>query len=49
MKEIRCKNCWWFRVNTKKEVKKGQCLMYGFFLEPNSTICCDYSMGDMDG
>lgn len=43
--EIKCKDCWWFVKNPNINPKKGQCLAYGFFMEEDSQICCEYTRG----
>lgn len=44
---IKCGDCWWCLNHSNSHIlqEKGQCLMYGFFVNKNSTICCDYTRG----
>ena len=42
---VECKSCWWFLKPPSTSEKKGQCLMYGFKIDPDATICCEYSYG----
>ena len=42
---IKCKDCWWFLYNSEKSLEKGQCLAYGFFMDIDSEICCEYTRG----
>ena len=45
----KCKDCWWFKQNPLQKHKKGQCLVYGFAIDGESTICCDYERGERSG
>lgn len=42
---MRCKDCWWFKRYPLQD-DKGQCLVYGFTMNSESVICCDYERGE---
>ncbi|WP_296849342.1 hypothetical protein [uncultured Methanobrevibacter sp.] len=42
---IECKDCWWFCFREKIDNEKGQCIAYGFWIEPHTKICCEFERG----
>ena len=45
---IQCKNCWWFVKGESVSPESkfgGQCLAYGFWIQGDSKICCDFARG----
>ena len=37
---LSCEDCWWF--HRYLDENKGQCFKYGFTVDKDEQICCDY-------